>query len=74
MWFNPSEYQKTNHSAIATIATTATNSPDNVSLSQKSRMSQPVKELSNNFYHPENVAIVANVAGGLKADDYQKLS
>jgi hypothetical protein len=36
-------------------------------------MSQLVKVLSNNFYHPENVAIVANVAAGLKADDRQKL-
>ena len=73
MWFKPAEYQNPNHSAIATIATTATNSPNNVSMSQKSRMSQPVKVLSNNFYHPENVAIVANVAAGLKADDRQKL-
>jgi hypothetical protein len=73
MWFKPAEYQNPNRSAIATIATTATNSPNNVSLSQKSRMSQPVKVLSNNFNQPENVAIVANVAAGLKADERQKL-
>lgn len=73
MWFKPTEYQNPNQSAIATIATTATNNPNNVSLSQKSRMSQPVKVVSNNFNHPENVAFVANVAAGLKADDCQKL-
>lgn len=73
MWFKPTEYQNPNHSVIATIATTATKSPNNESLSQKSRMSQPVKVLSNNFNQPENVAIVANVAAGLKSDDRQKL-
>lgn len=73
MWFKPAEYQKSNHSAIATIATTATKSPDNVSLSQKSRMSQPAKVASNNFNQPGNVAIVANVATGLSAADRQTL-
>ena len=73
MWFKPAEYQKPNQSDIATIATTATKSPDNVSLSQKSLMSQPAKVPSNNFNQPGNVAIVANVATGLSAVDRQTL-
>jgi hypothetical protein len=73
MWFKPAEYQNPNHSAIATIATTATNNPNDVSLSQKSRKSQPVKLLGNNFNQSESVANVANVATGLKSADRQKL-
>jgi hypothetical protein len=73
MWFKPAEYQNPKHSAVATIATTATNSPNKVSLSQKSRMSQPVKVLSNNLNQPDNVAIVANIATGLSLVSSEKL-
>lgn len=70
MWFKPAVYQNPNHSAIATTATTATKSPDNVSLSQKSRMSQPDNVSINDFNQSGNVAIVAT---GLSAADRQTL-
>lgn len=73
MWFKPAEFQNPNHSAIANSAKTATQSHANDKNSQNLQNSQPVKALSHNFNHPENFAIFAEFAAGLKADDRQKL-
>ena len=73
MWFNPAEYQKSNLSGVATLATTATKTPENPDLSQKSRMSQPVTVSIDDYETPKNVAIVANVATGLSAGSREKL-
>lgn len=73
MWFKPAEYQNSNHSVIATIATTATKTLENPDLSQLSRKSQ-VGSHSEVHSKPFNsVAIVANVATGLSAVNRQKL-
>jgi hypothetical protein len=73
MWFKPAEYQNPNQLGVATIAKSATNHPENLNLSQKSRMSQVFIDSIHDFEQSDSVAIIAKVATGLSVASTEKL-